>query len=1346
MANQTVSVNRNFDDAAIAGLVNGDDFTINTDAKLTLNSDNRVSQNAAVIGAITIDANTGGSVLLDSRDVWEIPFSAASGNVPALGTVGVYDATGQNTFSEGEFLGIWVNRWDAPVAAGQPIPAAGILKLRRKSANFDGLGEVITLAGGATVTSTDGGKTGWLEWAFEESTTATVPRLGLFEVQGAWYDLGVTTGVADQRVKYFSLALCPAIEIETAPGSGVYETWLNAGITRWAQVANRVAQDARGRYFGQYARFTGTTTVGSPTITGIADTSLITVGARLIHGNLGTNPYVIAKDATTVTVSVNSVTAGTVSIQAVTEDLVIGQRASNACGYIPPAGCKIRCPNHIATTALSTVGAWARILFPTSTLANRYDFTTTAAGAIVMNISAGHYYLSFAQAYSVSLTDVHTFDQINISECATAPVLTRVAVGLVNTNDQAPFALSSCFAGGALTDCIGLKYECESGDTGWTISDCTGFTFLRCVFATFGDNTAATLNRGAAAYAATFTRVQNSTFTDCIAAGAGVSVATCTDVNIDNLYYSDAVEGRTTNSSSGMFAIVINTSSIRVKVRGFGGNWLGVANTHPYSGIASFSASYDCYIEDVASAASPFDCGSSNAMGLIFALLGNTARITARNCYAVNTRTAAFTDTNSDVEPYIVNVWGDGADAVTVNSLRPKALKGLRSTNPTTGATSVYGTHFYDTFVSATEPRLLFLGNEPGVTSGSRCAITAGTPKFTSGGSVKLVTVGDEITYEMDYFLRGWLTFANAAPTFSGTNSANHVIEYQIERMIDGIPSGWNGTWLTANAANLFAETIPPYVSESNPGGVRLKLRVRCTIASSTNALINIRITGVTNAGTYVRAHPKFYPGVKYTGVQAGSILGVFEPAGGLLNVANETAGIVEAKPAWDADYNATLRLRRAGWLPSEAVVAVVEAGVVLPASQIDWTAVADTDPGALGITLTNHGATPVTWNGKDFSITITTTNDSLTAAQVAAFISWNIAKIDVISGFSGLAWPTMVLPTSANYETARGTLLGSLGATLKGVRVVRSDGTTAVVGFERMQADDGTYWVAPVAAAITAPAAEAGSRAILRNITQLTTPVADYVLPGVGFTFNYLNGSSFNDGDIFELTITKIGKLPLVITGAVSSTGASSPATQQNDTVYTNNAIDGAAAVASGISFNDGSIDIEFTGITSVGWKSIYAAYAYWITTVDGIASFVNMVTAIDEVNYVFNAAIVFNNLSGTPIRVGGDAYATRSDGGSLFGTGNIQIDNFGKAFNAPQDGLASVVEKSIDGVTNITGREALRVMLAFVAGKLNIEDLGGGDFRYSYRNPADTKTRLVGVVRDSDGDRTSVTTLDPT
>ena len=61
MANQTISVDRNGDEAAINGLANAESYLINSGAKLTLNSDSRWGQQAAVIGAITIDSATGGS-------------------------------------------------------------------------------------------------------------------------------------------------------------------------------------------------------------------------------------------------------------------------------------------------------------------------------------------------------------------------------------------------------------------------------------------------------------------------------------------------------------------------------------------------------------------------------------------------------------------------------------------------------------------------------------------------------------------------------------------------------------------------------------------------------------------------------------------------------------------------------------------------------------------------------------------------------------------------------------------------------------------------------------------------------------------------------------------------------------------------------------------------------------------------------------------------------------------------------------------------------------------------------------------------------------------------------------
>lgn len=73
------------------------------------------------------------------------------------------------------------------------------------------------------------------------------------------------------------------------------------------------------------------------------------------------------------------------------------------------------------------------------------------------------------------------------------------------------------------------------------------------------------------------------------------------------------------------------------------------------------------------------------------------------------------------------------------------------------------------------------------------------------------------------------------------------------------------------------------------------------------------------------------------------------------------------------------------------------------------------------------------------------------------------------------------------------------------------------------------------------------------------------------------------------------------------------------------------------------------------------------------------------------------------------------------------------------------SLIDKSLDGTTDLTLQDVLKLTLAVLAGKLDIVDLGGGVKSYVYRNPADTKDRLAATVRDSDGDRTAITTLDP-
>jgi hypothetical protein len=203
--------------------------------------------------------------------------------------------------------------------------------------------------------------------------------------------------------------------------------------------------------------------------------------------------------------------------------ITIARRASNSCGYKPAANLKVRCPNIHVSNAVTTT--WVTPSNST-TLGTRWDFTTTSAGVLSFDKVNGNWYPSMSQAYSLAMTDCGVGDEISISENATEPVLTRCVVGLTSNVDAAPFLIASCFSGVTLTDCIGLRYEQESGDTGSTITDCDDVTITRGKFMAFGDNTAATLTRGATGTGClTLTRVTNSGYIPFYIRGLSIGTA-----------------------------------------------------------------------------------------------------------------------------------------------------------------------------------------------------------------------------------------------------------------------------------------------------------------------------------------------------------------------------------------------------------------------------------------------------------------------------------------------------------------------------------------------------------------------------------------------------------------------------------------------------------------------------------------------------------------------------------------------------------------------------------------------------------------------------------------------------
>ena len=288
MAAQTLSTGTptdpvNYDSAALSGLNHGEQITLNA-GHLLIDSDVRWSYNAAVFGNLTISSTMGGTVRMDGRNVWEVPFTGGTGNVPAVAEAGSNAVTGSG-FS-GELLRVWAAGELTPRAPGTAMPASGWIKLRYKTGTASGQ---LTLPGGARVTASNAGKRSWLHLVGAENTSVNVPRMGIWYTRGDWYELGTTSGNANQTFQFPVADACPALQIETAPGSGVYEWWINAA-DRWNASKKLVETDARGKFFG--------------------------------HNNS-------------------------------TGVITLARRDTVEHGVLPPAGCRVRIPNLICSTSSS---------------------------------------------------------------------------------------------------------------------------------------------------------------------------------------------------------------------------------------------------------------------------------------------------------------------------------------------------------------------------------------------------------------------------------------------------------------------------------------------------------------------------------------------------------------------------------------------------------------------------------------------------------------------------------------------------------------------------------------------------------------------------------------------------------------------------------------------------------------------------------------------------------------------------------------------------------------------------------------------------------------------------------
>jgi hypothetical protein len=496
-----------------------------------------------------------------------------------------------------------------------------------------------------------------------------------------------------------------------------------------------------------------------------------------------------------------------------TSGIRIGSDGTNNVGFLPPTGCRVRIPNIILTCCTRTVSGSGPRVSPNTTLATRQEFIVSAAGSISMTNVVCSWYLNMAQAFQADFAHSAISDTIVISEVAAPLVWDDLIVSPIGSLLSIALNLSSHFSGGQIDNCLFARFSmASSGANPVQCSNAFGISFNGC-------RIVGLLNRGnAGAYTLGLSNCIDFTLDGLESINGGIQVAAgCQRININNLIYADIFSGATT-ATNPVACVNVATGTSNITVDGI--SFLsGSTNVHPYLALMVTSGSFGLKFRNVGTPTTSLNLGSANQTGLIVTTNGLNADCKFQRLYCSNTRTGAWAFSNSDNRILIEHVKGDDADTsalVSLNSIH----RGNRLTSAVTGQTAIYGTHWHLHFTSNTAGFLSVAGNEPTTETATECYISGGTPRFNSLGQVLLTSIGDQVTWELPWYALGCTALSNTAPTLTGNNTANMTFEFQYN-----IGSGWNGTWLTASAANLSVVSISPST------GFKLKLRATCAVA-----------------------------------------------------------------------------------------------------------------------------------------------------------------------------------------------------------------------------------------------------------------------------------------------------------------------------------------------------------------------------------------------------------------------------------------------------------------------------------------------------------------------------------
>lgn len=816
------------------------------------------------MATITADTFLDGGTARTAGEVWtmnggvltvrtdtRVHANAPAGMTGTLSNVTIDSARGGGILLDGRGV-----RWMAFSAGGGVVPAIG-------------------------TSVTQGGVSGYLLGVWADLTSAplaagaAMPTTGFLKfrsVTGGVFAVGALTGItADaaepDRVGWIEVVADQSMAF-TVPRLGFFRTrgdWFDLGVTSGA--AGQIVQ-------------VPTNGGGANTfVPGVwIETAVGSNQYEFFPGLVGT--YFAAANLSTDARSkfVHSIGSGQVRI---------GNDGTANAGFVPPAGCRIRIPNVIGrqcTTAARAVNA-----APAGTLATRPDFVTTSAGEIDMEYFINDWYHLFSAAYVVRMVHVASFDAHSSTNEASPMLLQDYGLG-ASAGTSICLTLTSCFLGGLIEDCKFERGNATTNGHAVSMTQVFDLTFRRVKagVVTFGRSSGRSFNAS---------QCNGLVFEDCTQVNASSIFSACFRLRVNQFDHTDRYLNSTI-ATAPLAMFTINTASDDIIIEnltfGLKGTVAGFHNC--YDNMFTVTQTTNLLIRNAGTPSSPLLCASAAlASNYIWTDTGSCADITIKRVFLNFTRTGVFLTANTTKNVLLESVVGSVGSVViaSVNTV----LKGIRcASNAVTAQTSVYGTLVHDMFDGDTSGRVWWTMNEPTAENDEFVTLTkvGALGGYTSANSIALPTVGDRVVIEMPYFAKGHTAFANVAPTLTGTNTGNHLFEYDIDT-----GSGWSGVYKTLNGANLSAEVISPST------GFKLRLRITTSVASPTNAVSFVRINTVT---TLVAQRGNLYPletaiaAYRLTGLVPGTEVVVFNNADVELNRQVVAGTQFSYDYVWDSD------------------------------------------------------------------------------------------------------------------------------------------------------------------------------------------------------------------------------------------------------------------------------------------------------------------------------------------------------------------------------------------------------------------------------------------------------------